>query len=107
MPSRGPHDGQKRTPTSRPATRSSSALPYWRQSVEQLLDVVPAHEEVDVLGRAAEQLVAQRAADLVQLAERQLRHAALQFLRHRLLDGDGLGEVARLVDRQTAPAAMR
>ena len=42
---------------------------------EQLLHVVPAHEEVDVLRRAAEQLVAQRSADLVELAERQLRHA--------------------------------
>jgi len=49
---------------------------------QQFLDVVPAHEEVDVLGRAAEQLVAQRAPDLVQLAERQLRHAAPQFVRH-------------------------
>ena len=32
MPSRGPQRGQKRTPTRRPATRSSSALPCSRRS---------------------------------------------------------------------------
>ena len=69
---------------------------------EQLLDAVPPHEEVDILGLPSEQLVAQRATDLVELAERQLRHAAPQFRRHRLLDGDGLREVPRLVDVQSA-----
>ena len=79
MPPRGPHEGQKRTPTSRPATRSSSAVAVAATERQQFLDVVTAHEEVDVLRLAAEQLVAQRAPDLVQLAERQLRHAAPQF----------------------------
>ena len=78
MPSRGPHGGQKRTPTRRPGDAQLVGAGRAPAEREQLLDAVPAHEEVDVLRLAPEQLVAQRAAHLVELPERQLRHAALQ-----------------------------
>ena len=54
------------------------------QRVEQLVDAVPAHEEVDVLHGTAEQDVAQAAADLVDLVERERAHAREHALAQRI-----------------------
>ncbi len=49
--------------------------PVPSQHLEEVVDAVPAHQEIDVLARPPEQLVAQAAPDLVDLIERERAHA--------------------------------